>query len=140
MSNEFNLEWAKRGGVVSTSVNEKPSFAKHLTTKRDGRVLLQLFIKNDESEQWNYGFIYPNDFHVLRMATREECEEAGVEYIEPPADVEALQKRIDELEQSIKNLHKVKGRHHTQQALESLFKLVGLENNIGLKMNENGWE
>ena len=39
--------------------------------------------------------------------------------------------RINSLEQSIKNLHKVKGRYHTQQACESLFKLVGLENNIG---------
>jgi hypothetical protein len=77
------------------------------------------------------------------MATREQCIDAGVEYIEPPILDEsesklfaALKKeidflkqerqaawcRIDSLEQSIKNLHKVKGRHH---------KLVGLENNIG---------
>ncbi len=101
MSNEFNLEWAKRGGVVNTSVNEEPSFAKHLTTKPDGRVLFQFFVKNDESEQWHFGFIYPNDFHVLRMSTRAECEAAGVEYIEPPVDVEVLQKRIDELEKAI---------------------------------------
>jgi translation elongation factor EF-1beta len=70
------------------------------------------------------------------MATQDECAEAGIDYIETLVDVEQLKKRIDELEQSIKNLHKVKGRHHTQEALESLFKLVGLENNIGEKMSE----
>ena len=44
--------------------------------------------------------------------------------------------RIEELEGAIRNLHKVRGRHHTQQACEALFALVGLDNNIGAK---NDW-
>lgn len=36
--------------------------------------------------------------------------------------------RIKDLEDAIRNLHKVKGRHHTQQACERLFKLIGIEN------------
>lgn len=42
-----------------------------------------------------------------------------------------LGKKIAELESAIRNLHKVRGRHHTQQACEALFALVGLENKIG---------
>ena len=45
--------------------------------------------------------------------------------------VQLLARRIAELEDAIYNLHKVKGRYHTQQACEALFALVGLENNIG---------
>ncbi len=39
--------------------------------------------------------------------------------------------RIKELEDAVRNLHKVKGRYHTQQSCERLFELVGLVNNIG---------
>jgi hypothetical protein len=35
--------------------------------------------------------------------------------------------RIKELEDSIRNLHQVRGRFHTQQACERLYKLIGIE-------------
>lgn len=37
----------------------------------------------------------------------------------------------NELVWAIKDLHKARGKYHTQQALEKLFALVGLKNNIG---------
>ena len=78
----FDLEWAKRGGVVKTSVCEQPAFAKCLGVKQDGRALFMFFINEDENERWHYGFVYPQNFNTLSMATPSECAEAGVEYIE----------------------------------------------------------
>ena len=46
--------------------------------------------------------------------------------------IEGMQNYINELESAIKNLHKVKGRYHTQEACVRLFEAVGLTNNIGL--------
>ncbi len=80
----FDIEWAKRGGVVKTSVCEQPAFAKCLGEKQDGRALFMFFINEDENERWHYGFVYPQDFNTLSMATPDECAEAGIEYIEPP--------------------------------------------------------
>ena len=82
---KFYIEWAKRGGVVKTSVSEQPAMAKCLGVKQDGRALFVFFIDECENERWNYGFVYPKDQDSLRMATPAECAEAGVEYIEPPA-------------------------------------------------------
>ena len=57
---------------------------------------------------------------------------ADAEYIQPPVSAETLAKRrVKELEDAVRNLHKVRGRHHTQQACDALFALVGLDNNIG---------
>lgn len=47
------------------------------------------------------------------------------------AEENRLHRRICGLENAIRNMHKVRGRHHTQQACEALFALVGLDNNIG---------
>jgi hypothetical protein len=82
---KFYIEWAKRGGVVKTSVSEQPAMAKCLGVKQDGRALFVFFIDECENERWHYGFVYPKDQDSLRMATPDECAEAGVEYIEPPA-------------------------------------------------------
>lgn len=157
MSNEFDLELAKRGGVVLYSIHLGYGVGLHQELlSLVGGIFFKVarLGRYGESEK-----IYPpiesliteKNFEkvpgVLSYASKSICESAGIEYIEPPVDVETLEKevgylkqerqaawcRIDSLEQSIKNLHKVKGRYHTQQALESLFKLVGLENNIGEK-------
>ena len=82
---KFYIEWAKRGGVVKTSVSEQPAMAKCLGVKQDGRALFVFFIDECENERWHYGFVYPKDQDSLRMATPDECAEAGVDYIEPPA-------------------------------------------------------
>ena len=86
----FDLEWAKRGGVISTAVNEDPALAKLLTTKSDGRVLFMFFVKHEENEKWHYGFLQKDELHFLQMATHEECEVAGVAYIEKPMSAEEL--------------------------------------------------
>ena len=86
----FDLEWAKRGGVISTAVNEDPALAKLLTTKSDGRVLFMFFVKHEENEKWHYGFLQKDELHFLQMATHEECEVAGVAYIEKPVSAEEL--------------------------------------------------
>ncbi len=141
MSNEFDLEWAKRGCIVLYQINlgygiglhqemmmlVNGHFFKVAEICRYGNKLKKITPIETAFTEENFRrkvgrFSYPNKYF---------CESVGLEYIAPPVDVEALQKRIDELERSIKNLHKVKGRYHTQLALESLFKLVGLENNIG---------
>ena len=82
---KFYIEWAKRGGVVKTSVSEQPAMAKCLGVKQDGRALFVFFIDECENERLHYGFVYPKDQDSLRMATPDECAEAGVDYIEPPA-------------------------------------------------------
>ena len=82
---KFDFEWAKRGGVVKTGVCEQPAFAKCLGVKQDGRALFMFFINEDENERWHYGFVCPQNFNTLSMATPSECAEAGIEYIEPPA-------------------------------------------------------
>ena len=53
------------------------------------------FINEDENERWHYGFVCPQNFNTLSMATPSECAEAGIEYIEPPAiwrDIESAPK------------------------------------------------
>ena len=150
MNNEFGLsgyelELAKRGGVVKVINLYSPVhevfyaklveplggwgyFAKchgnRISTK-DVLLFEAAYCTNDRETLEGY--------NVLGMATPKECEEAGVEYIEPLVDPAPLKKRIDEFEDAIRNLHKALGSYPTQKALESLFKLVGLENNIGEK-------
>ena len=107
MNNEFNLELAKRGAVVIASVNQQPAIAKFLAVKQDGRALFIYFINECENERWHYGFVQPPEYNGLRMATQEECDKAGVEYIEPPLSHDEmvalreensrLQARVEEL-------------------------------------------
>ena len=49
------------------------------------------------------------------------------------AQLVEVQKDSERFESAIRNLHKVRGRHHTQQACEALFALVELKNNNGLE-------
>jgi hypothetical protein len=128
MSNEFNLEWAKRGSMFWACDKNKSTYSA-VFCPTNGAVVVKA--ANEVITFYPTLDDFLRVYAPIQMATRYECAEEGAKYIEPPVDVEALQKRIDALEQSVKNLHKVKGRHHTQQALESLFKLVGVENNIG---------
>jgi hypothetical protein len=168
--NEYESEWAKRGGVIVASYShenngEGGSFTKSFLVKKLAENVFigaeTLSEKGDFCAQESFEPQDIDDFSVLGMATREICIDAGVDYIEPPIldesesmrqereinerhrlelELEELRKDKDmnavyiaALEFEIRNLHKVKGRYHTQQALENLFKLVGLENNIGEK-------
>lgn len=45
--------------------------------------------------------------------------------------------RVMALETAIHNLHKVRGRYHTQQSCDALFALVGLKNNIGIEVKND---
>lgn len=86
----------------------------------------------------------------VRMATRAECDAAGVEYIEPPLNSEDesamlviahlngyeagkknAEARIKDLEDGIRNLFKFYGEglsdDETSPAYERLFKLIGIE-------------
>ena len=78
---KFDLEWAKRGGVLAALESENTrinmfKFLRSITTEKiEVSTMSQLcFVKNF------YEYI-----RVFRMATPNECAEAGIEYIEPPA-------------------------------------------------------
>lgn len=92
---EFDLEWAKRGGVVYYSGWTGEMLLKFVTmgtneeaiySGQDGEEL----IGYDQTVIW---FDFKGNILMeqsiggmfrVRMATRAECESAGVEYIEPP--------------------------------------------------------
>ena len=84
---EFDLEWAKRGGVLR--LHEELA---------DGATILGKCARTNEVNVCviflaPYKFFSTIDvFSVenLRMATREECESAGVEYIDRPGSDQEL--------------------------------------------------
>ena len=80
---KFDLEWAKRGGVV-LKVGIHSAFLNYLKT--------ECVIDNYHCHYFahlnsnlGYGDTYTtNTFCDLRMATPAECAKAGIDYIEPP--------------------------------------------------------
>lgn len=92
----FNLEWAKRGGIMlgRDTSDFTCNFARIIhrsinTTNDKERYTIVEFFKMSPKKGCvvfvanNY---YTDDIrNSFRMATPQECEDAGVEYIEPPA-------------------------------------------------------
>ena len=78
---KFDLEWAKRGGVLVSLESENTrinmfKFLRSITAEKiEVSTMSQLcFVTNFYEYR-----------RVFRMATPSECAEAGIEYIEPPA-------------------------------------------------------
>jgi hypothetical protein len=84
---EFNLEWAKRGGVLRIN-KTVGGFVK--------LIRIDTVVETDDIGYFghlipkvgnSYGMVWsclaPFDKKLV-MATKEECESAGVEYIAPP--------------------------------------------------------
>ena len=79
----FDLEWAKRGGVLSVIDSKSPQitllkFVREITPEK---IDVSILLTPDGTPVTNF---YEHKKH-FRMATLEECAEAGIEYIEPPA-------------------------------------------------------
>ena len=95
----FDLEWAKRGGVVyhygdfCRYICDGDNY-NEIRAGQDGEFLI--------GEEKTVGLVsilttekVENSPYYLRMATPEECADAGVEYIEPPMiwrDIESAPK------------------------------------------------
>ena len=145
----FDLEWAKRGGVVVGKNKYDHTFiGKYLTNSRRE---VELY---DYKTGW---LIWELKENYLRMATRAECDAAGVEYIEPPLNSEDksamlviahlngyeagkknAEARIKELEDGIRNLldihlqgvdkpAKSVWERKLNVAIHRLSKLIGIE-------------
>ena len=97
--NEYELEWAKRGGVIVASYSyenngEGGSFNGSFLVKR----LAENVFIGAETLSEKGGFLAQesfrpediDDFYLVCMATREQCMDAGVEYIEPPILAQAV--------------------------------------------------
>ena len=77
----FDIEWAKRGGVLVSLESDNT------------QINLFKFLKSITSEKIKVSTLgqicFVTNFYeyrrVFRMATPDECAEAGIEYIEPPA-------------------------------------------------------
>ena len=75
----FDLEWAKRGGVVMLKKHlAKVTYVCNISGSMHVAQTLGQKVFNGKS----FANVSPR---LLRMATPAECAEAGVEYIEPPA-------------------------------------------------------
>ena len=85
----FDLDWAKRGGVVMLKKHlVKVTYVCNISGSVHVAQTLGQKVFNGES----FASVSPR---LLRMATPEECAEAGVEYIEPPMmwrDIESAPK------------------------------------------------
>ena len=119
MNNEFNLEWAKRGGVIVASYSyenngDGGSFNKSFLVKR----LAENVFIDAETLSEKGGFLAQesfrpediDDFYLVCMATREQCMDAGVEYIEPPLcydEVVVLREENSSLEARIEELKRL---------------------------------
>lgn len=63
---------------------------------------------------------------VCRGVVGADCEHSAGDFSVPRTDfksidrIESLTKQLDELLAAIENLHKVKGRYHTEQAFQAL--------------------
>ena len=74
----FDLEWAKRGGVVMLKKHlSKVTYVCNISGTLHVAQTLGQKVFNGEP----FANVSPK---LLRMATQSECAEAGVEYIEPP--------------------------------------------------------
>ena len=72
---KFDLEWAKRGGVVR-HFDGDAQYLKAIDFFTDVHASLFWSLTEKTCQYLKNG---------LRMATPSECAEAGIEYIEPPA-------------------------------------------------------
>ena len=78
---KFYIEWAKRGGVLVSLESDNT------------RINLFKFLRSITAEKIEVSTMsqicFVTNFYeyrrVFRMATPDECAEAGIEYIEPPA-------------------------------------------------------
>ena len=87
----FDLEWAKRGGVLVSleSENTRINVFKFL------RIVTAEKIEVSTMSQLCFVTNFYEYRRVFRMATPSECAEAGIEYIEPPMmwrDIESAPK------------------------------------------------
>lgn len=103
----FDLEWAKRGGVIKvySLVYKQPNtihqykdmdyfgMAKFIDDETDGTVNVYMLNKRTSVNKTTT---------FLAMAKPSECEKAGIEYIEPPA----IQAEIDLLEAQLAEARK----------------------------------
>lgn len=90
---EFDWEWAKRGGVCIT-----PGGTIILYSQRGALAVNRYPNSGDGNCDFFWGMprkgvtieeqAYMSE---LRMATRAECEAAGIEYIEPPMSAEDME-------------------------------------------------
>ena len=71
------------------------------------------------------------------MATRYMTNEQVRRLERFEAECESIKRENEKLKTAIRNLHKVRGRHHTQQACEALFAIIGLTNNIGIEVEND---
>jgi len=81
----FDLEWAKRGGVCTIDKTTEQQY------KNDSNLLLKMVEQKDKKAAFFIDlldkdplFRMPLLLSGVRMATEEECRDAGVRYIEPP--------------------------------------------------------
>ena len=72
---KFDLEWAKRGGVLTLNAGEL--FFRLIEQANDNATKLYVYDLCAKVTE----YVIAADF---RMATPAECESAGIEYIEPP--------------------------------------------------------
>ena len=76
---KFDIPWAKRGGVVMLKKHlSKVTYVCNISGTLHVAQTLGQKVFNGES----FANVSPR---LLRMATPDECAEAGIEYIEPPA-------------------------------------------------------
>ena len=86
---KFDLEWAKRGGVIFDSVYEQIYIFVNKIDEEQIRLVYSSRLRGE------IDFLSKSLISSLRMATPAECAEAGVEYIEPPMiwrDIESAPK------------------------------------------------
>ena len=76
---KFDLEWAKRGGVIFDAVYEQIYIFVNKIDEEQIRLVYSSRLRGE------IDFLSKSLISSLRMATPAECAEAGVEYIEPPA-------------------------------------------------------
>ena len=84
---KFDLEWAKRGGIVKTDDNRFIQFTQAGYVGGDWGWFIDLSTKEMKTAILYSELDYDSEldeFHIDRMATQQECADAGVEYIEPP--------------------------------------------------------
>ena len=85
----FDLEWAKRGGVIFDAVYEQIYIFVNKIDEEQIRLVYSSRLRGE------IDFLSKSLISSLRMATPSECAEAGIEYIEPPAiwrDIESAPK------------------------------------------------
>ena len=86
---EFDLEWAKRGGVFVALDNQVPHHFAFFGFTCD--VVVKRSIKKIRGYVVGGWRTFSESYAPTRMATRAECEAAGVEYIERPVSTEDIE-------------------------------------------------